>query len=52
MFSKWKLDARVYPGWMYNYALISSFAHLRGLAGGGYGFADRFMILTYLCPTI
>ena len=24
----------------------------KGFSWGGYGFADRFMILTYLCPTI
>ena len=29
--------------------LISLF---KGFSWGGYGFADRFMILTYLCPTI
>ena len=25
---------------------------VKGFSGGGYGFADRFTILTYLCPTI
>ena len=25
---------------------------LKGFSWGGYGFADRFMILTYLCPII
>ena len=26
--------------------------NFKGFSWGGYGFADRFMILTYLCPTI
>ena len=37
---------------VYKKQILRYFGFFKGFSWGGYGFADRFMILTYLCPTI